>query len=193
MKKLMKKSSLLFAFAVAFAAFVMPSMASAVSWGNGGTVRHTLTSQNLSFSVLAADAGSVCSQTTIEGDVGSSQIVVTSAVFTGCAGTGGRGDRCTATAAATGLPWTATPSTGNVQIHGVNVDVLFGGGAPCLINGARVNVTGTLSNGVFSNSAHSLTFSGASGLTAHSSLFGSQPATVGGLITDDQRSLTVID
>jgi len=152
-----------------------------------------LTSQNLSFSVAAFNGGWTCSQTTFEGDVGTAQIVVTSAVFSGCSGIGTMGANCTATAAATGLPWTATPSTGNVQIHGVNLDFLFGGGATCRINGARVNVTGTLSGGVFSNSAHSLTFSGASGLTAHSSVFGSQPTTVTGLITDDQRTLIATD
>jgi hypothetical protein len=192
MKKLLKRSALLFAMAVSFAAFVMPSMASAVSWDPPNT-RHTLTSTNLQFTVAAANAGSICSQSTFEGDVGSAQIVITSAVFTGCRGLLGA-DRCTdVTAVSTATPWTATPSTTNVQIHGVNVDVTFNGPAACQFTGQRINLTGTLSGGAFSNAAHDLTFAGGTGLTAHNAVLGSNPATVTGTITDDQRTIVVTD
>jgi hypothetical protein len=171
---------------------VMPSMASAVSWDPPNT-RHTLTSTNLAFNVAAVGAGWLCSQSTFEGDVGSAQIVITSAVFTGCIGTGGA-DRCTnVTWTATGLPWTATPSTTNVQIHGVNVDIVYNGPAACQFTGQRINLTGTLSSGVFSNAAHDLNFAGGTGLIGHNAALGSNPVTVTGTITDDQRTLVITD
>jgi hypothetical protein len=170
---------------------VTSATASATSWDPPGT-KHTLTSQDFSFSVAAANAGWTCSQTAFEGDVGASQVVVTSVVFTGCVGLGSSVDRCSVTLSTTGLPWTVTPSTSNVQIHGVNIDLTYGP-LPCQVPGGRVTVTGTLNAGTFSNAAHDFRFTGGTGLSAHSTIFGTQPGTVSGTLTDDQRSLIVTD
>lgn len=191
-KKLSKKSALLFMGVLAIAAFSVPSVASAASWGAIGT-RHTLTSQNLGFTVGApVSGGSICNQATFEADVRSAAILtITSGTFTNCVGTGSAAG-CTATVTGTGFHWSATGlTTSNVTIDGVNVDVLFEGATGCSQNGQKVQVTGTLGGGIWSAASHHVTYTGATGTTAHFAGLGSFPDTVTGTIRDDQQTLTL--
>jgi hypothetical protein len=191
LKKLSKKSFLLIGAAMVLAAFVMPSMASAVVWEPLGS-EHTLDSSNLSFVVGGAlPAGSACAISQFTLDVRSTTtLTITSATFDNCTGTGANGTGCVTTAKATKLPWTATAtSTDNIQIHGVHVDVSFASGNCTLVNN-NVTLTGTLGGGTWDPLAHQVTFSADTGLTSHSAL-GSAPATVTGTIRDTQQTLTL--
>jgi hypothetical protein len=187
LKKLSKKSVLLFSAVMMLAAFVMPSMASAVAWSPVGS-EHTLDSSTLQFSVAAVAGGSSCGVSQFTVDVrSSSTLTITNATFTNCTGTGTNGSGCSSTAKATKLPWTATAtSTSTVQINGVHVDVNFAGS--CALAGAPVTLTGNLGSGVFDTLAHQVTFNGAGGLSAHGPT-GSNAATVTGTIRDTQQSL----
>jgi hypothetical protein len=190
MKKLSHKYALLLAVVTALGAFTIPAVASAASWGVVGT-NHTLTSQNLAFNIPAVGAGWTCTQFTLGSNVQSASVLtVTSAAFTGCAGTGSA-TGCVNTVVATGLPWRATgTATTNVTIHNINADLTFEG-ASCSDNGLKINLTGTLSGGVWDATAHPLTYSAATGLTAHFIGVGSFAAGLTGSVRDDQQTLTL--
>ncbi|MCW2993518.1 MAG: hypothetical protein JWQ18_1013 [Conexibacter sp.] len=180
------------AIAAAAALSAVPSATQAASWGVLGS-RHTLTSQNLSFSVGAPiSGGTVCGQVTLEADVRSARVVtVTSASFTGCVGTGSYAG-CTGTVAATALPWSVTGiTTSNITIDGFNLDWLWEGATGCSQNGQKIQSTGTLSGGVWSGASHHVTFTGATGTTDHFAGLGSFPETVTGTLRDDQQTLTL--
>ena len=201
MKMLSQKGLLLFGAVLAVCAFVVPSMASAASWSPINTT-HQLFSPNLSFNGLTAlpdtTIGSSCAASEFDVDVASaSTLEITSGSFQACRGSGSAAD-CTATAVGTRFPWTATgPSTTDVQIHGIHVDVLFevGPGLPCTgANGAKITLTGTLTGGSWDPSSitanRRVTYRNASGLTGHAG--GAVAVTVNGDIRDTTGTLDLL-
>lgn len=200
MKKLSKKSVLLCASVMAMCAFAMPAMASAASWsGTLGT--HVFDSSNpnnrLAFSVPAISAGATCPIAQLHGDVrNSSDAVITGVAFQNCMGTG-NAVNCTLTFTATSLPWTVTnPTTNNVTIDGIHFDKLFentpGNATACAIPG-QITLTGSLNSGVWSNPAHEITFTNATGLVAHVNGIGSLPVSTTGTLRDTAQTLTMVD
>ena len=193
MKKFSKKSVMLFAGALMVCAMAVPSMASAANWSPVGST-HVLDSSNLGFISHGTPAGSVCTRSTFHAEVFSAAVIeITSASFLDCHGTGAAAG-CITTSQATRLPWTATgPSTTNVLIEGVHIDVRFetrppAGSVPCAVTGLTSTLTGTLGLGNFNNTSHHLTWALATGLTSHSAL-GSNTTTVSGTVRDTQQSL----
>lgn len=197
MKKLSKKSVLLFAGVLSVCAFMVPSMASAAGFDPAGT--HLLDSSNpahrLSFNVPAINAGSTCAEATFDVDVFTTgHATITSGLFRNCMGTNAAVN-CTVTAVGTRFPWTVTPlSTTNVTIDGVHVDAFFentpGNATACALPG-NVTLTGNLTGGTVDNATHEIAFNGAAGLTAHiAPLAMSLPATVTGTLRDTQQTLT---
>ena len=199
MKSLSQRGLLLFGVLLVVCAFV-PSMASAASWSQIGTT-HQLFSSNLAFTATTAtaQAGSVCAASEFDGDVVSANTIeITSGVFTRCTGqiaaTG-----CTVTPVGTNFPWTATAtSTTNVQIHGVNVDVTFEntpGGEACLFNGARIQLTGTLTGGAWVPATNTVELTHDDGLSDHGIVpaGATVPAFVTGTIRDTVNTLRMFD
>jgi hypothetical protein len=202
MKKFSKKGVLLFAGAMALCAFMMPSMASASSWGVVGT-HHVLDSPNIGFTSLSPSLGSItssCTRSSFTSNVSSTQnLEITTGTFGGlCTAVGPGIGTCTATPVGTKFPWTATPvTTENIQLHGVHIDIFFenvpGLGNSCLnVAGQNLTITGTLTTGRWTgNASHSLDFSNSEGLVSHSALGNNQQITTRGLITDTQNSLVI--
>jgi hypothetical protein len=196
MKKLSHKSVLLFGAMLAVCAFV-PSMASAASWSPLGSA-HTLLGPGLAFtahtSPLGGPAGSSCATTTFGSNVASANTIeITSASFVNCMGSGAASP-CTATVVPTGLPWTATAtSTTNVQIHGVQIDLVFEntpGAAACPAAGAKTLLTGTLSNGSWSPATNTVNLAPSTGLSAHFLGTGiTSSTTIAGTISDQAGTL----
>ncbi len=182
MIKLSKKSLLLFVSAIAMAAFALPSMASASTFDGIG--RHTLTSNNLSFTSAGLGGGSICSSSTFELDVVSAtHATVTGASFTGCNGIDGLAG-VPATVTATNFPWRVTPVGDGFTIDGIHIVAHFPAAA------LDVTLAGNLP-GAIDNASHTITLNGATGLTATAIPGGSAPATVSGDLRDDQGTLTV--
>jgi hypothetical protein len=192
MKKFSKKGVLLFAAAMALCAFVLPSVASAASWGPASS-HHVLSSPNIGFTSTTAIGAltSSCTSSSFTADVASTaNLEITTGTFGGlCTATGPNVGTCTATARATKFPWTATvPTTANIQLHGVHIDVFFnnapGLGSSCALNNNSITITGTLSGGRWTgNTARALDFDNAEGLVSHSALGNGVPITTRGLIT----------
>lgn len=201
MKKKSKKRVSLLVSAMSVCAFMMPSMVSAASWHGPFPSTHILDSSNpsnrLSFSIAAINAGWSCEIWQLHVDIRSaSDATITNALFRNCMGTGAAVD-CTITATATRLPWTVTnPTTTNVTIDGVHVDLLYEntpGHAACALPGT-VTLTGNLNGGIWSNAGHELTFNAATGLTGHiDALAGSFPAALTGTLADTSGNLTMTD
>lgn len=200
LKKLSKKSVLLFAAALSLAAFVMPSVASAASWGVVGST-HDLTSSDLRFTNHDGSLGSSCALAALHANVASAgTLTVQSGAFTGCMGTGSVGVACTTTPVGT-FPWQATGiTTTNIQIHNVVVNVVYettpGNATPCAIPGAVVTLTGTLASPNHTHwlaASHHLKLNDATGLVAHAPALGvaGQPVTINGTIRDTQQTLTL--
>jgi hypothetical protein len=198
MKKFSKKGVLLFAAAMALCAFVMPSMASAASWGVIGT-EHTLTSPDIGFINDGAGVTSMCTNASFTIDVSTAAALeITNGSFTGCTASGASIGACTATSTGTNFPWTATAvTTSNIQIHGVNINVFFEG-AGCGAAGQTLRITGTLTRGEWNGNGtnqHEVLLTpgatGANGLVSHSILGAGQPLTLTGTIRDNQQQLTV--
>ena len=200
MTKFSKKGVLLFAGAMAVCAFVMPSMASAATWGGVGS-EHTLHSPNIGFTgTPAGPVVSSCTNSTFTVDVRSAAaLTLTRADFRGCTASGVGIGTCTATSTATPLnspDWTITgPTTDNVQIHSVNIDITFEqhpGSASCAAAavGTRITITGTLSGGFFNDTTHTLILSDEEGLVSHGPL-GTSPVTARGTFTDTAGTLTL--
>ena len=200
MKKFSKKGVLLFAGGMAVCAFGMPSMASAATWGGIGT-DHTLHSTNVGFTGSpAGPVTSLCTNSTWTVDVRSAAaLTVTSATFKGCTASGAAIGTCTWTWTVTPLnspDWTVTgPTTDNVQIHSVNIDITYEqhpGSASCAAPGARQTLTGTLTGGFFNDTTHALILADEEGLVSHT-LGGvqNQPVTVRATFTDTVGTLTL--
>jgi hypothetical protein len=199
MKKLSKRGAVMFGAAFAICAFVLPSMASAASWGVVGT-EHTLTATGLGFTADVSptlQVGAQCADSRFTVDVRSAAVItITSATFNNCTGTGA-GAGCFVTAHGTNFHWTATGiTTSNVQIHGIDIDNSFSGAScPALVNGSSARLTGTLTGGRWTGNAagqHSITLAASHGLVAHSALFGTVPATINDqLVVDLQQTITL--
>jgi hypothetical protein len=201
MKKFSKKGVLQFAGAMAVCAFVMPSMASASSWGPNGlhTVLHSSNIGFTSTSPVFGRVSSSCTRSSFTANVVSgSNLNISQASF------GGHCiwifadvttvPTCTATQTSTALPWRGTATTtSNIQIHGINIDITFEntpGNTSCsasAVNDAKLLITGTLTGGQWNGNAvgqRSVTFANDHGLTAHFLGFGSSSAlTTSGTIT----------
>ena len=200
MKSFSQRGLLLFGATLAVCVFV-PSMASAASWSPVGTARQ-LFSSDLAFTATSpttGQAGSKCNASEFNGDVVSTNTIeITSAVFTKCHGLAGAVN-CTATPNGTNFPWTATAtSTTNVQIHGVNVDVLFEntpGAAACPFLGAKLLLTGTLTGGSWNSANNTVNFTHDDGLVDHGIVPASAtiPAFVTGVIRDTAGTLRMFD
>jgi hypothetical protein len=198
MRKSFRKGAVVFGAVVAVCAFVMPSMASALSWAPVGTA-HTLGANGLGFTAHTSmgPAGAQCANASFTADVRSAAVItITTAAFSNCTGTGVAAN-CTATVTASGFHWTATGiTTSNVQIHGINILNTFSGGS-CLLPGQTARVTGTLSNGTWRGNGagqHSITLADGTGLVAHIPALGSTPfvATVSDtLVVDNQGTITL--
>jgi hypothetical protein len=202
MKKLSKKSLLLFTGVMAVCAFAMPAMSSAASWGVIGT-EHTLHSANLGFTATDPVLGGIsssCAASTFTVDVRTAAaLTVTSTQFTNCTAQGAAIGDCTVTATGTPEPnpdWTVTGvTTTNVQIHDVRIDLTFEnkpGSSNCLnVNGQNLLLTGTLTGGVWDAAAHQVTFNNAEGLVSHGATGNNTRITVTGTIRDTQQTLTL--
>jgi hypothetical protein len=193
MKKFSKKGVLLFAGAMAVCAFVLPSIASAASWGPINS-HHVLHSPNLGFTNTGAvgNLTSQCTNSTFTADVVSAgDLSITASSFGGACTTSGPslGD-CTTTATGSRFPWRATAvTTSNIQLHNVFIDVRFenmpGLGNSCAINGATLTITGTLTGGNWTgNAVHALDLNNAEGLVSHSALGNGTPITTRALLVD---------
>jgi hypothetical protein len=70
----------------------------------------------------------------------------------------------------TGLPWTATArTTSDIQIHGVNIDVVNTGASCGILTGQTIKFTGTLAGARWlgNSGARRLELAGATGLVTH--------------------------
>ncbi len=197
---MVKRSSLLAVAVIAAYALAVPSMGSAASWAVVGTT-HVLDSSNFSFlAEPPLNAGASCARSQFHADVRSGAVLtLTTASFTNCTGTGGASD-CTVTTRATRLPWAATAiGEGNLTIHGVHIDALFenkpGFGTACALP-TTVTLTGNLvgqpGTSTWDFFSHQMTFTNASGLTAHvGDAIGTFAATVTATIRDTTQTLTI--
>lgn len=195
MKKLTKKSVMLFAATMAACAFALPSVASAASWGVVGS-HHTLDSPNFGFTQTFGGSGmtSSCTSSSFTARVlNGGDLSIQSGSFGGLCTFGGSavGD-CTLTLQATGFPWRATAvTTSNIQIHGIDIDITFENppaatGGVCNVPGLKETLTGILISGRWTgNTIHPrIDFADAEGLVMHSALGNGVPVTIRGSFTD---------
>jgi hypothetical protein len=196
MKDLSQKGVLLFGAVLAVCAFAVPSVTSAASWATIGTT-HKLFWSKLAFDSLTAPAdttiGASCAASEFDADiVDADTIEITNGSFQNCRGldtavTAG----CTATLTGTQFPWTMTaPTTGDVRIHGIRVDVRFEqlpSTTACNVPTMVLTWTGTLGGGNWDPATRRVTFVSDAGTSIHSSI-GTTSATVGGVITDTTGS-----
>jgi hypothetical protein len=191
MKKFSQKGVLHFAAMMTLCAFMMPSMASASSWGPVGT-EHRLDS-NIGFVADALSASSMCANAQFTVNVVSTTVIeITGVSFIGCtvASTNALVGTCTLTASGTSLPWTATAvSTSNIQIHGVNINAFLEnepGSTACSASGQPLKITGTLSNASWLGNTNDprIELSGSTGLVFHNPALGTSPITSTGTLTD---------
>jgi hypothetical protein len=202
MKTFSRKGVLLFAAAMAFCAFVLPSIASAASWTPIGGADQRLDSANIGFTGSSTVVGTVlssCTRSSFTGQVVSAQTMnITAAQFGGHCNAffpfvGPTGVTCTATFAPTNLPWQATATTTtNIQIHNIRIDLTYEntpGNPNCEavgIAGRSVLITGTLRNGVWTGGNDGrIIDSNAEGLMSHDAATGenNNPVTVRGTFT----------
>lgn len=200
MRFLSKKGVVLFAGVMAACAFVVPAIASADSFTlDSGTFPNTQIfhssnpASRLAFSLPVAGWGSTCQSWTLDLSVRSaSDAQVLGAGFGNCHGTG-TAVNCTLTPAPTNLPWTVTPSTTNLQIHDIVWDITFEntpGAAQACASPGTLLLTGTLSNGVWNNAVHEITYTDGTGLTVHTAS-GPLPALVTGTLKSTSSNLTI--
>jgi hypothetical protein len=198
MKKFAQRGVLLFGVMLAVSAFVVPSMASAASWFQVGTT-HQLFSPDLNFTAtvpILGQLGSACAASEFDADVVSANTIeITSAVFTRCMGIVNEAN-CTATPTAQNLPWTATATnTTNIQIHGIDVSVVFDntpGNPTACAAATTARVTGTLTGGSWNPTSNELFFQHDDGLVSHGAT-GTTPAFVTGTFRDTSGTLRVFD
>ena len=193
MKKLSKKGVLLFAGAMAVCAFVLPSMASASSWGPIGGAHHVLNTPNIGFTgvLLGAPTTSSCTQSSFTAVVlNAADMQIRAGTFGGlCTASSAAIGTCTVTATPTRFPWTATATTtSNLQIHGIHIDIRFeqprNGTNSCLnVNGADITLTGTLTNARYLGPGR-IDLANGHGLVTHSVLGNNNPVTALGQLSD---------
>ena len=192
MNKFSKKGVRLFAGALAVCAFVLPSLASASSWGPIGGADHVLDSPNFGYTsvFLGAPVTSSCTSSSFTAVVLSgADMQIRAGSFGGlCTASSAAIGTCTWTLTPTRFPWTATAvTTSNIQIHGVHIDVRFEqprGLNTCVnVNGADLTYTGTITNIRYLGPGR-LDLQGAHGLVSHSALGNNNPLTVIGQLSD---------
>jgi hypothetical protein len=86
-------------------------------------------------------------------------------------------------------------SSTNVQIRGVHIDILFEqmpGLTACNVAGAKLTLTGSVTNATYTNSTRRLDLNSGPGLFSHSALGNGTPATATGQATDTQESLQIL-
>jgi hypothetical protein len=190
MKKLSKKSVLLFAAVMALCAFAMPAMASAANWDPAGS--HTITSPALSLEIPALNAGSSCHAAFVVDANGTSQLTVTSATFSGCVGTKDATGCDVHATQGSGPDWVVDGANASaIRVTNINVDYAFIGSLTCVVGGNTVNVAGTLTAGGFNNSTHSLCLTGSTGLQGSLGGMPLGPVTLDGCLTDTAGTLTL--
>jgi hypothetical protein len=195
MKRFSKKAILLSAGAMSVCAFAMPSLASASSWGVIGT-EHTLTSPNFGFTSAAAGGlTSSCSNSSFTADVRSAAVLtITTGSFAGCTTSGPGIGHCPTTVTPTKYPWAKTVlGPANVVIDLPDIHIIFHG-ASCVLAGATLRLTGTLSGGTWTGNGanqHEIIYTNAEGLVSHSALGNGAPVTVRSTFRDAQQTLTV--
>ena len=149
------KKTTLIAVITAMAAFAVPSMASAATWAPAVPTLKTLTSTSPAVYYIYGSGNEQYSFTCSNSSLGvrarnpaSSTLDITSASFTNCFSSGGF--PCgTITVTATGLPWTATASGGNVTItEHLLVDEHCLYGTPITVDGPT--------SGTYNNATHTL-------------------------------------
>jgi hypothetical protein len=199
LKKLSKKGALLFVGGL-LAAFVMPSMASAASWGTVGST-HVLDSPNLFINdtnPALGGAGWSCAVNQLHSVVNSvSVLTVTATTFSGCMGIGAAVN-CTVTERGTGFPWVASGvSTTNIQIGNFHVTLIYentpGNATACSLPGDQT-VFGTLASPNrthWDSIAHQLTFLAATGLQFNTSLTTGDSSTFSGTLRDTSQTLVL--
>jgi hypothetical protein len=201
MTNLSQRGILLFGVMLAVCGLV-PSLASAASWSAVGTT-HQLFSSNFEVTVHSGAFGHNgwrCNAVEFDVDVFSANTIeVTRGNIQNCHGTF-NALNCTLTEAPTGFPWTATAtSTTNVQVHGIDVDVLYentpGNPNACPAIGAKVRWTGTLTGGSWNAASNDLSLVTEPGVTAHSIVPAgpSSQTTTSGTFVDTANTLRVFD
>ena len=197
MRALLTMSVRLLAVVITVSAFVVPSVASAASWGPVGA-EGTLTSPDFGFQIpgpIFLFLNTSCAQTTFTGEVRSSAaLAITSATFRGCTSTGSPYGNCTATLTGTNFPWTVTGvTTTNIQIHNIRIDERYDarpdGTGGCSLIGTSTTVTGTLTSGQWTSSQHEVIYSSAHGLTSDFPFMGSP--SVSATLRDPSQALTL--
>jgi hypothetical protein len=203
MKKFSKKGVLLFAAAMALCAFMMPSVASAASWGGLGS-HHVLDSPDVGFtstSPLGA-VSSKCTASTFTANVSSAaNLEITATTFGGvCTATvGGAANICNTTATGQNLPWTGTAvTTSDIRLDRVHIRVVFDqsavGGCPAALIGQGITITGTLGGGAWTGNGanqHEIVLLDDEGLSSHSALGNGTQVTARGTFRDTSQTLTV--
>jgi hypothetical protein len=172
---------------LAVAACAVPATASADNWAPSGA--YTITTPALDISIPALGLGWTCSAS-IDADAdASSTLTVTGVSMTGCSGAGSA-TGCGVVVTANNLDWSADGTDpSDVQIAGVDADLLFTSG--CIFTGSTVHVAGTLTGGVYDNGSHSVTFTGAGGLSTSTSGSPLGGLAVTGTLTDPTGTLTL--
>ncbi|MET0602974.1 MAG: hypothetical protein ABW167_13400 [Baekduia sp.] len=144
---------LLLGVVLALCAFVLPSVASAVSWSPVGTSDGRLDSGNLGFSIPFVSYGWGCTASSFNVTVDTAVVAtITGVSFANChndPGTNIATHGCTQTGAGTNFPWRLTaPTTTDVIINGVDIDFSFvttpGTIDGCILTGLNVRLTGSL-------------------------------------------------
>ena len=202
MKTLCQKGVLLFGAVLAVCAFAIPSMASAASWSPLGTTRILEDTNLVTTRSAPVHSTELCESVLYDADfISPGVVLITTATYLNCVGLD-TATGCTVTATGTRFPWTMTaPTTTNIQIHGVHIDVRYetrppAGSTPCALNGLSETVTGTLTGGSWDPSAtganRRVTFNNDSGLTVHSAL-GSSPVLVSSTMRDLSGTWNLFD
>jgi hypothetical protein len=196
MKKTMTKSALLFASIMALAAFAMPSMASAATWGPN-TFNHTLTGSFIPTTVLT-NSNFICnSSLVVHARVpASSTLDITSATFSSCHGNVGIGADCNVTAVASGLPWTANgTSTSDVQINITDIAATYSNDpahpGQCTVIGRVAHLSGTLTGGAWTAANHKVTYASDPGLSSNDGFGTKVVQTTWGLTDSGVNPLTL--
>jgi hypothetical protein len=191
MKKFSQKGVVLFAGAMAVCAFVLPSVASAASWGPIGGADHVLDSPDFGYtSAIGGGTVSSCTSSSFTAVVLSgADMQIRAASFGGTCtfispGTG----TCLLSAQGTRFPWTATATTtSNIQLEGVHIDIRFlqTGTSTCAAGAVGLNqtVTGNLAGGNYTGVGR-LDFNNAEGLVSHSALGNGSPMTIRASLSD---------
>jgi hypothetical protein len=153
--KIIKKLAVLSAAITAMAAFVVPSMASAVVWGPLNS-NQSLDSTNVSYAASGGFGGGwTCSSQHLGVHVrtpASSSIDITSASWSGCVGTGSLSGT-TVTIIPTGLPWVGTATSTTAVSFPVHYQMTYS-----FTGGPTANVDGTMTAGGWNAATHTLSY-----------------------------------